>query len=66
VTSDFQRETARIYAEMYEEGIEPVRGSWMSLTIGAVCFLLLMAAVVLLFAALVGLPDSILDLFAID
>jgi hypothetical protein len=56
---DLRRENARIYSEMYESGIEPFRGSWRSVTVMVLCFLLAVSSVMLLFYVVVASPIDV-------
>ena len=60
VSSELQRENARIYTEMFEEGIEPFRGTWRSVTVMIVFFVLTMLAMVIGFAMVVATPEAFL------
>jgi hypothetical protein len=60
VRGDLRRESARIYSEMFEEGIEPFRGTWRSLSVMALGSVLAVLAMTLAFAMVFGLPLSIL------
>ena len=64
---DLRRENARIYSEMFEEGIEPFRGNWRSITTMIVLFRPLrrgmMIAFYMVFAAPIGIAYEVWDSF---
>jgi hypothetical protein len=56
VRETFRQENARIYSEMYEEGIEPFRGTWMSITLYVLGIMVALAAMLVAFGLVVGVP----------
>ena len=66
VRGDLRRENARIYSEMYEEGIEPFRGNRLSITVMILCFVVAISAMMLGFYMVYATPKWFLDDFFRD
>jgi hypothetical protein len=61
VRGDLRRETARAYIEMYEEGSEPFRGTWKSITGMLLLGAALMGSVLYLFVVAYAVPIEFLN-----
>ncbi len=56
VRESLRQENARIYSEMFEEGIEPFRGTWKSITLFAIGTVVALTSMLVAFALVVGVP----------
>jgi hypothetical protein len=56
VRETLRQENARVYSEMYEEGIEPFRGTWKSITAFIVGGVIGLTSMFAAFALVIGLP----------
>jgi hypothetical protein len=56
VRETLRQENTRIYSEMYEEGIQPFRGTWKSITVFVVGAAIGLISAFAAFAMVVGFP----------